>query len=95
MDHKPISIARKGAEVAIKIESATGESSKLFGRHFDENDVLISKVKFSFRRISLFFISNVRFQISRSSVDVLETYFRDEMTDDDRQLVIQLKKIFE
>ena len=44
LNHKPIEIAQKGAEVSIRIESATGDSSKIFGRHFDENDELVSKV---------------------------------------------------
>lgn len=38
-------IARKGAEVCIKIEAPSGEAPKMFGRHFDENDILMSKVK--------------------------------------------------
>ena len=37
-------IARKGSEVCIKIESTGGDAPKMFGRHFDENDSLISKV---------------------------------------------------
>ena len=38
-------IARKGAEVCIKIESVGGDAPKMFGRHFDETDILMSKVK--------------------------------------------------
>ena len=45
MNHKPLEIARKGAEVCIKIESASGEAPKMFGRHFDETDLLVSKVR--------------------------------------------------
>ncbi|UJR25567.1 hypothetical protein I4U23_006912 [Adineta vaga] len=44
LNHKPMEIARKGAEVCIKIESTGGEAPKMFGRHFDENDLLISKI---------------------------------------------------
>jgi translation initiation factor 5B len=40
-----LDIARKGAEVCIKIEAVGGEAPKMFGRHFDENDLLMSKVK--------------------------------------------------
>lgn len=36
--------ARKGQEVCIKIEPIPGESPKMFGRHFDEKDFLVSKV---------------------------------------------------
>ena len=37
-------VAKKGAEVCIKIEPVSGEAPKMFGRHFDENDLLMSKV---------------------------------------------------
>jgi translation initiation factor 5B len=37
-------MARKGSEVCIKIEPVGGEAPKMFGRHFDENDLLMSKV---------------------------------------------------
>nr|CAH7725665.1 unnamed protein product [Callosobruchus chinensis] len=43
-NHKPVESARKGMEVCIKIESIPGESPKMFGRHFDEKDMLISKI---------------------------------------------------
>lgn len=43
-NHKPVESARKGMEVCIKIEPIPGESPKMFGRHFDETDMLISKV---------------------------------------------------
>lgn len=44
-NHKQIESARKGQEVCIKIES-TGDAPKMFGRHFDETDMLVSKVSF-------------------------------------------------
>lgn len=44
-NHKPVDSARKGMEVCIKIEPISGESPKMFGRHFDETDFLISKVR--------------------------------------------------
>lgn len=31
-------------EVCIKIEPVPGEAPKMFGRHFDETDMLVSKV---------------------------------------------------
>jgi translation initiation factor 5B len=36
--------APKGDEVCIKIEPITGEAPKMYGRYFDDNDLLISKV---------------------------------------------------
>ena len=44
VNHKNVDKATKGQEVCIKIENVPGETPKLFGRHFDENDVLVSKV---------------------------------------------------
>jgi len=43
-NHKPIEKATKGQEVCIKIEHVGGDAPKLLGRHFDETDVLMSKV---------------------------------------------------
>lgn len=43
-NHKQVDSARKGQEVCIKIENVPGETPKLYGRHFDETDMLISKV---------------------------------------------------
>lgn len=37
--------ARKGMEVCIKIEPIPGESPKMIGRHFEETDMLVSKVR--------------------------------------------------
>lgn len=44
LNHKSVETARKGQEVCVKIENVPGETPKLFGRHFDENDLLISKI---------------------------------------------------
>jgi len=44
LNHKPMEMARKGAEICIKIEPVSGEAPKMFGRHFDENDLLMSKI---------------------------------------------------
>ncbi|KAF5308103.1 hypothetical protein FQR65_LT00646 [Abscondita terminalis] len=44
VNHKSVESARKGMEVCIKIEPIPGESPKMFGRHFDEKDFLISKI---------------------------------------------------
>lgn len=43
-NHKQIETARKGQEVCIKIESVGGDAPKMFGRHFDETDLLMSKI---------------------------------------------------
>lgn len=47
-NHKTVESARKGQEVCIKIEPIPGESPKMYGRHFDEKDMLISKVSLFF-----------------------------------------------
>ncbi|XP_055909196.1 eukaryotic translation initiation factor 5B [Eupeodes corollae] len=43
-NHKQIETARKGQEICIKIEPIPGESPKMFGRHFDADDMLVSKI---------------------------------------------------
>ena len=43
-DHKVVELAKKGADVCIKIEPSPGSTPKLFGRHFDQTDVLVSKI---------------------------------------------------
>ena len=44
VNHKPVDLVRKGAEVCLKIESMPGETPRLLGRHFDEADLIVSKV---------------------------------------------------
>ncbi|KAH8307273.1 hypothetical protein KR044_008696 [Drosophila immigrans] len=43
-NHKQIEFARKGQEICIKIEPIPGESPKMFGRHFEADDMLVSKI---------------------------------------------------
>ena len=43
-DHKTVEQAKRGDEVCIKIEHCTSDAPKLFGRHFDSNDMLYSRV---------------------------------------------------
>ncbi|XP_055624937.1 eukaryotic translation initiation factor 5B [Toxorhynchites rutilus septentrionalis] len=43
-NHKQLETARKGQEVCIKIEPIPGETPKMFGRHFEETDMLVSKI---------------------------------------------------
>lgn len=43
-NNKEVQEARKGSEVCIKIEPLPGEAPKMIGRHFMEDDMLISKI---------------------------------------------------
>lgn len=43
-NHKTVETARKGQEICIKIEPIPGEAPKMYGRHFDEKDLLVSKI---------------------------------------------------
>ncbi|XP_018365622.1 PREDICTED: eukaryotic translation initiation factor 5B [Trachymyrmex cornetzi] len=43
-NHKSVESARKGQEVCIKIEPVPGEAPKMFGRHFEAKDFLVSKI---------------------------------------------------
>uniref|UniRef100_S4RIJ5 Eukaryotic translation initiation factor 5B n=1 Tax=Petromyzon marinus TaxID=7757 RepID=S4RIJ5_PETMA len=44
INHKAVDVARKGQEVCIKIEPVPGEAPKMFGRHFEASDFLVSKI---------------------------------------------------
>ena len=46
INHKPVDIAKKGSEVCVKIDPIPGDAPKLFGRHFDMEDHLVSKVSY-------------------------------------------------
>ena len=80
-------------QVCVKIESPGGDAPKMFGRHFDETDMLMSRVCRGFW-ITLFLQCST-FQISRESIDACKDYFRDELTKSDWGLMVELKKIFE
>ena len=43
-NQKDVDTAKKGEEVCIKIEAPGGDAPKMFGRHFDEKDILMSRV---------------------------------------------------
>lgn len=45
VNHKPVETCRKGTEVCLKIEAVGGEAPRLYGRHFDHTDLLVSKVR--------------------------------------------------
>ncbi|XP_068458112.1 eukaryotic translation initiation factor 5B isoform X4 [Clinocottus analis] len=76
MNHKSVESAKKGQEICIKVEPVPGDSPKMFGRHFEATDIIVSK-------------------ITRASIDALKNWFRDEMTKNDWQLIMELKKTFE
>jgi len=44
VNNKQIESATTGLDVCIKIENIGGDAPKLYGRHFDENDVLVSRI---------------------------------------------------
>ncbi|KAJ1118406.1 hypothetical protein NDU88_006597 [Pleurodeles waltl] len=44
VNHKQVDMAKKGQEVCIKIEPIPGDSPKMFGRHFEATDFLVSKI---------------------------------------------------
>ncbi|XP_075708745.1 eukaryotic translation initiation factor 5B [Rhinoderma darwinii] len=44
MNHKTVDVAKKGQEVCVKIEPIPGESPKMYGRHFEATDHLVSKI---------------------------------------------------
>lgn len=50
VNHKPVEKAMKGQDLCIKIDPVPGEAPKMYGRHFDHTDLLVSKVctEFSF-----------------------------------------------
>jgi len=43
-NNKEVDTAKKGDEVCIKIEAPGGDAPKMFGRHFDDKDLLISRI---------------------------------------------------
>ncbi|CAN1268735.1 Eukaryotic translation initiation factor 5B [Linum perenne] len=44
-DHKSLNTAKKGQQVAIKIEGSNSEEKqKMYGRHFDSDDELVSRI---------------------------------------------------
>ena len=97
LNHKALEIARKGAEVCIKIEPSGGEAPKMFGRHFDETDILMSKVnrsKNGAREATVTYCLPFSLQVSRESIDTVKDHFREDMQKSDWQLMLELKKIF-
>lgn len=93
VNHKAVDVCRKGVEVCVKIESVGGEAPRLYGRHFDHTDLLVSKVNLGVHLSSVFILDTV--QISRESIDAVKNYFREDLQKSDWQLMIELKKTFE
>ena len=44
MNHKTKDSARKGEEICVKIEALPGNTPELYGRHFNHEDTVVSKV---------------------------------------------------
>jgi translation initiation factor 5B len=44
VNHKAVEKATRGQEVCIKVDPVPGEAPKMFGRHFDHTDLLVSKI---------------------------------------------------
>jgi len=78
INHKTFDIVKKsqsGGGVAVKIEHAVYQSAKMFGRHFDEKDEILSHV-------------------TRQSIDVLKTSFKDDVSKEEWLLIRALKLRF-
>ncbi|UXI16299.1 DFP2 [Sarcoptes scabiei] len=43
-EHKNVEQAKKGDEICIKIEHCSSDAPKMYGRHFDANDLLYSRI---------------------------------------------------
>ncbi|WJX14395.1 photosystem II [Trifolium repens] len=75
-NHKPVDYAKKGQKVAIKIVGSNSEEQqKMFGRHFEIDDELVS-------------------HISRRSIDILKSNYRDDLSMEEWKLVVKLKSLF-
>ncbi|XP_054721109.1 eukaryotic translation initiation factor 5B-like [Uloborus diversus] len=44
LNRKQVNSAKKGQEVCITIEPKQGESPKMYGKHFDDEDILVSRI---------------------------------------------------
>lgn len=75
-NHKPVDSAKKGQKVAMKIVGSNSEEQqKMFGRHFDMEDELVS-------------------HITRRSIDILKSNYRDDLSIEEWKLVVKLKNLF-
>eukprot|EP01115_Flamella_aegyptia_P011733 TRINITY_DN55_c0_g1_i2.p1 TRINITY_DN55_c0_g1~~TRINITY_DN55_c0_g1_i2.p1 ORF type:complete len:1001 (-),score=301.93 TRINITY_DN55_c0_g1_i2:28-3030(-) len=69
LNHKAQEKAKKGTSVAIKIEVPTGEQQKAFGRHFDQEDELVSKIS---RQSVDLLKANFREEVDKEDVHLLK-----------------------
>ncbi|XP_052460426.1 eukaryotic translation initiation factor 5B [Carassius gibelio] len=44
INHKSVESAKKGQEICVKIEPIPGEAPKMYGRHFEAVDIIVSKI---------------------------------------------------
>lgn len=44
INHKSVESAKKGQEICVKIEPIPGEAPKMYGRHFEATDIIVSKI---------------------------------------------------
>jgi translation initiation factor 5B len=44
VQHKPVDIAKKGQQIAVRIEGSQGDQAKTAGKHFVESDTLVSMI---------------------------------------------------
>lgn len=80
--------SQQGAGTAVKI----GESAKIFGRHFDEKDVVLSRIM----RESIDVLKVCPFQSMSIRIPLqipFQTTFRDQVSKDDWDLLRALKVV--
>uniref|UniRef100_A0A672RVT3 Eukaryotic translation initiation factor 5B n=1 Tax=Sinocyclocheilus grahami TaxID=75366 RepID=A0A672RVT3_SINGR len=44
INHKSVDSAKKGQEICVKIEPIPGDAPKMYGRHFEAVDIIVSKI---------------------------------------------------
>ena len=69
VNHKQVDMAHKGEEVCIKVEATGGDAPRLYGRHFDHTDLLVSKVTYYTQFLGTFPYSG---QVSSSIIPVVD-----------------------
>ncbi|KAL8130083.1 hypothetical protein V2J09_019238 [Rumex salicifolius] len=84
-NHKPVELAKKGQKIAIKIlGNNPEEQQKMFGRHFEEEDELVSQIS---RKSIDILKANYREELSLEDwklVVKLKTLFKIQIREDDR-----------
>lgn len=73
-ESKAVDEAKPGDEVCIKVEQGMSENYIMYGRHFNQTNMLLST-------------------LSRRSIDLLKENFREDLSREDWQLVVKLKKL--